>query len=109
MKTLILTLIVGLLFPRFMVGQIDENSIKMISEYSSENLEIREILAFERIDYYKIAFVGSKLIGKDYSLVVKEIWNGEIKTNKTLISSTENRRLEKLEVDSLEFKVMAKY
>jgi len=73
MKTLTLTF-AFLLSAILAFGQVDDESgIKMISDYSSDNSEIRDILNFEKIDYYKLKFVGSELIGKDYSLIVKEI------------------------------------
>ncbi len=99
----------GCLFPiEFAFGQPDDNSIKMISTYSSENLEVSDILAFEKIDYYKIVFAGSSLIDKNYFFIVKEIWNGEITKIDTLINTAKNARLGKLNSDSLKVRIMAK-
>jgi len=108
MKTLTLTF-AFLLSAILAFGQVDDESgIKMISDYSSDNSEIRDILSFEKIDYYKLKFVGSKLIGKDYSLIVKEIWNGEIKKTDTLVNTAKHERMEKLSFDTLNLKVIAK-
>lgn len=90
------------------MAQTKENQIKMTSVYSSDNSEIKDILMFENIDYYKLKFAGSELIGKDYSMIVKEIWNGKIKNIDTLVNSAKNNRLEKLNTHELEFKVIAK-
>jgi hypothetical protein len=92
----------------FVFGQNNENSIKMISEYSSKNSEIGDLFAFDKIDYYKITLIGSTLIGKDYYLIVKEIWNGEITKTDTLINSAKTKRIGKLQDDSLNIRVIAK-
>ena len=90
-------------------GQVkNSREIVMLSDYSSENTEIRDILHFEGIDYYKLKFVGSELMGKDYSLVAKEIWKGELKKTDTLFNTAKNKRMEKLSTDSLSLKVIAK-
>ncbi len=89
-------------------GQKQNSSIQMLSDYSSDNPDLRDLLFFEGIDYYKIKFVGAALAGKDYVLVAKEIWNGEIKKIDTLVNTAKNSRMEKLSTDTLNLKVIAK-
>ncbi len=52
--------------------------LKMISDYSSNNSEIRDVLQFEGIEYHKIKFTGTELKNKSYRITCKEIWNGKI-------------------------------
>lgn len=68
-------------------GQTSNNSLKIISEFSSVNVEMRNILEFENIDYYKIKFIGNKLKNKSYQLSVKEVWDGKIVSDSVLINS----------------------
>ena len=63
------------------------SGLKMESEYSSDNEEIRDILSFEGIDYMKLKFSGDQLKGKSYQLSVKEIWDGKIVSDTTVIDS----------------------
>lgn len=60
-------------------------------------------LRFEGIDYYAIKFTGTGLMGKDYSLVVKEIWGRLIKQTDTILYTSTNSMLEKLSSDTLSF------
>lgn len=64
-----------------------DNGITMISDYGSDNSEIRDILQFEGIEYIKLSFKGKELADKSYHLTVKEIWNGEIKSDSTIMDS----------------------
>jgi len=84
MLLLICTLIASLSY-----GQNSGNGLKMTSNYSSDNPEIRDIMEFEGIDYYKIKFEGKDLIGKSYHLTVKEFLNGNIVSDSTIINSKE--------------------
>ena len=69
-------------------SQMENNEeIKMISDYGSDNSEIRDILQFEGIEYLKLSFIGKELANKSYHLTVKEIWNGEIKSDSTIMNS----------------------
>ncbi|MBS9774770.1 MAG: hypothetical protein KGV59_06400 [Tenacibaculum sp.] len=62
----------------FLIMNAQDKKLKMISEYSSKNNEIRDILQFEGIEYHKIKFTGTKLKNKSYKITCKEIWNGKI-------------------------------
>lgn len=70
-------------------GQASPTSLRMISNYASEKSEIRDILQFEGIDYYKVKFIDSGLSDKSYHLTVKEIWDGKIVSDSTLVNSKE--------------------
>ena len=77
-----------ILISTILIAQTENNNkIKMVSDYSSDNSEIRDILQFEGIEYLKLNFSGKELADKTYHLSVKEIWNGEIKSDSTIINS----------------------
>ncbi len=81
-------ILICIIFINTSYGQNSENEkLKMISEYSSKNPEIKDILSFEGIEYYKIKFVGKELRNKSYHLTVKEIWNGKIVRDTTVFNS----------------------
>ena len=70
--------------------EVDFNTttdLKMETEYASDNVEIRDILSFEGIDYMKLKFIGKELKGKSYKLSVKEIWDGKIVSDTTVLDS----------------------
>ena len=64
-----------------------ESGITMKSDYGSDNSEIRDILQFEGIEYLKLSFHGKELADKSYLLNVKEIWNGKVKSDSTIMNS----------------------
>ena len=64
-----------------------ETEITMVSEYGSDNSEIRDILQFEGIEYMKLSFHGKELANKGFHLTVKEIWDGKIKSDSTITNS----------------------
>jgi hypothetical protein len=102
-KTIYLTLaFIGTAYLSF--GQT--SNIKMFSEYPKDS-EIRNILNFEKIDYFYLTFVGKDLIGKGFSIELKDIWNGELKDSVTLID-TEVQQLPSLENDTLRITVISK-
>lgn len=69
-------------------SQVEEkDEITMISDYSSDNPEIRDILQFEGIEYLRLSFTGKELADKSYHFNVKEIWDGEIKGDSTIMDS----------------------
>lgn len=87
-----------------------KNNLKMVSAYGSDNKEMLDLFRFENIDYYKINFTGSELKDKTYIITVKEIWNGKIKTEKTVFSSKDlaEAGLDKINDTTLKIKVMSK-
>lgn len=86
MKNIVLALIIMIL-PILSNGQDVENDLKMISEFSSKNPEIRDILQMEGIEYLKLKFIGKELGNKSFKLSVKEIWNGKIIKESTVMNS----------------------
>jgi hypothetical protein len=64
-----------------------KNEIKMTSDYSSDNTEIRDILQFQGIEYLKLSFKGKELADKSYHLTVKEIWDGKVKSDSTIMNN----------------------
>lgn len=109
MKKNILILIC-LILTNLSFGQEPNNGLIMISEYSSENPEIRDILQFEGIEYLKIKFVGKELKNKSYHLTVKEIWDGKIVRDTTVFNSKTIgiEQFEKVNDTTLTLKVISK-
>jgi len=91
-------------------AQSEQDDLKMSVDYSSDNAEIRDILDFEGIDYQKIKFTGKDLKDKSYHLTVKEIWNGKVVTDSTIINTAEIgvESLEHVNDTILSFKVLSK-
>jgi len=81
--------------------------IKMTTERVKNN-ELQDLLSFENIDYYNVTFSGKSLIGKNYLLISKEIWNGIITKTDTIVNSSKNERITKITKDSFSFKVISK-
>ena len=91
-------------------GQTSYNGLKMISDYSSNNPEIRDILQFEGIEYLKLKFVGKELKNKSYQLTVKEIWDGKI-VRDTIVFDSKTigiEQFEKVNDTILNLKVISK-
>ena len=91
-------------------GQTSDNGLKMISDYSSNNPEIRDILQFEGIEYLKLKFVGKELKNKSYQLTVKEIWDGKI-VRDTIVFDSKTigiEQFEKVNDTILNLKVISK-
>ncbi len=74
--------------------------------HSSDVMELRDILNFEGIDYYKLYFTGSKLKDKNYCILAKEIQKNEIINIDTLVDTRKNRM--KINGDTLKFRIIAK-
>lgn len=68
-------------------GQESGSELKMISEFSTKNTEIRDIPQFEGIEYLKLKFVGKELSNKSFHFTVKEIWDGKIIRESTVMNS----------------------
>ncbi len=91
-------------------AQNTNDGLTMISDYSSNNPEIRDLLQFEGIDYLTIKFIGKKLKSKSYHIEVKEIWDGKI-TKDTTVFNSKNIGIEqfkKVNDTILSFKVISK-
>jgi hypothetical protein len=103
---IVLMLMSGLLFSQ----TAKTSDIKMTSDYGSDNSEIADILQFEGIEYLKLSFTGKELANKSYHLSVKDIWNGEIKSDSTIINSAEMpfEQLQKINDTIFRLKVISK-
>lgn len=66
---------------------VPQAGLKMTSTYGFKETEMLDWMRFERIDYYQIKFVGADLKTKNYTISVKEIWNGKARSESTVISS----------------------
>ena len=64
-----------------------DSGLKMETEYASDIEELSDILSFEGIDYMRLKFSGEQLKGKSYKLTVKEIWDGKIISDTTVMDS----------------------
>lgn len=84
--------------------------LKMTSKFGSENRDLFDILMFENIDYYKINFTGQELKNKTYKITVKEIWNGNVKSESTVFDSKEmaEMNLDKVNDTTLNLKVISR-
>lgn len=103
-------LLTCLILTNLSFGQKNNNNLKMISDYSSDNPEIRDILQFEGIEYLKLKFIGKELKNKSYHLTVKEIWNGKIVRDTTVFNSKTIgvKQFEKVNDTTLTLKVISK-
>jgi len=82
----------------------------MISDYGSDNSEIRDILQFEGIEYMKLSFHGKELADKGFHLTVKEIWDGKIKSDSTITNSKNIpvEQFQKINDTVFNFKIISK-
>ncbi|MBU2928517.1 hypothetical protein [Winogradskyella psychrotolerans] len=77
----------GLLAQQKETNSKTDSGLRMETEYASEIEEVSDLLSFEGIDYMKLKFSGEQLKGKSYKLTVKEIWDGKIVSDTTVIDS----------------------
>ena len=86
----------------------EASRINLSVKYGSAHADVQDILSFENIDLFKLAFKGEPLINSDFILVAKEIWNGKITKVDTLFSSAEDYQENTITSDSLYLKVIGK-
>ncbi len=110
MKQLFLLAVAFISFSSLTAQQNLNEKLTMTSDVSAESRELSDLLRFEGIDYYKIKFSGKDLADKSYHITVKEIWNGNVKSEKTVFKSSEMglERFEKVNDTVLKFKVLSK-
>lgn len=91
-------------------AQKKANDLKMTSNYGADNKDLFDLFRFEDIDYYKINFTGKELKSKSYTITVKEIWDGKIKSDTLVFNSKEmaNIGLDKVNDTTLRLKVISK-
>ena len=106
MKTKDLLLIAVVFTLSFMNANAQtETGIKMTSPESKTDKVLLDLMSWQKIGYQQVEFTGKDLKGKDYYLVSKEIWDGEIKKIDTLINTTSHILFKKAE-DTLKMTVM---
>jgi hypothetical protein len=88
------------------IASAQDTAIKMSSKGSFDNKELRDLLYFHNLDYYKISIAGSDLKGTNYYIVAKEIWNGKIKKADTIFKSTQLEMF-KIATDTLSFRIIS--
>ena len=100
----------GLLAQEKEVDFDNPSGLKMETEYASDIEEVRDILSFEGIDYMRIKFSGKDLKGKSYHLSVKEIWDGKIVSDTTIVNSKElsYKQFQKINDTNFSLKVISK-
>ncbi|MFP2995090.1 hypothetical protein ABN763_04235 [Spongiivirga sp. MCCC 1A20706] len=92
----------------FAYAMLYGQDVKMTTTYSTENQELSDLLYFERIDLYKVKFIGKEITKKDYILVCKELWDGKVKRIDTIANTAQFRKRSKALLDTLDLKVYAK-
>ena len=106
MKTKDLLLIAVVFTLSFMNANAQtETGIKMTSPESKTDKALLDLMSWQKIGYQQVEFTGKDLKGKDYYLVSKEIWDGEIKKIDTLINTTSHILFKKAE-DTLKVTLM---
>ena len=99
MKRKICTMIIGVIFAlngytqsninvvRPLQGDLQPNVITMTSKHlASVDINLYSALRFQNIDLIKGEFTGENLTGKYFTLICKDIWNGEITEVDTIVS-----------------------
>ena len=104
MKALILLAYLTLEFTAAIAQKQYQTAIKMTST-TTDNADLLNLLRFQEVHLHKIHFRGESLVGKHYTIVVKEMWNGELKRTDTLIN-TRKKGMKELRADSLNLRVI---
>ncbi|WNJ20301.1 hypothetical protein [Pontibacter sp. G13] len=107
MKSLVSLL--ALLWVGFQIGFCQDapaRKIEMHASHGPDRTDLMDLYTFQGIDYYQVMIAGKNLKGKEYSLIAKEIWNGELKQIDTLIHSPSTRMIGPLNADTVRFRIM---
>ncbi|NER17418.1 hypothetical protein [Spongiivirga citrea] len=99
-----ISILICLLVSTIIYGQ----DVKMTTEYSTENQELSDLLYFEKIDFYKVQFIGKEITRKDYVLICKEMWDGAVRRIDTIVNTSNFKKIPKTTSDTLNLKVYAK-
>lgn len=110
MKHLFLLAVALISISSLTAQQIEKKELKMTSDVMTTNSELNSLLDFQGVEYYTIKFEGKDLVDKSYHITVKEIWNGEVRSEDTVINSSEMgiEQFEKVNDTILKFKVLSK-
>lgn len=84
-----------------------QNTIKMTSNYGSENNEIQDLIDFENIFIQSLNFQGDKLKGNFYIINLEEFKNGKLIKTSTLFDGSETDYF-KIETDNESLKFFFK-
>ena len=69
-------------------GDTQPNVIKLTTKHiAMDNMDLAAVLRFHNIDFIKGEFTGENLQGKYFTLICKNIWNGEITEVDTIVSA----------------------
>ena len=80
--------ILSILITALSFGQSEtDNSILITSDNSIDSTAILDLFEIEGIQYKKLVFTGENLKDKKYHIRVKEIWDGEIKSESDIINT----------------------
>lgn len=105
MKRLLLIAIVVLNYGCITAQQ---NEINLQTIYGSKNKDIHQLLRFEGIETVELKFSGKQLIGKEYTILIKEFSNGNLSKVDTLISSKSDGYLQPIDTSFFKFKFYVK-
>ena len=95
-----------LLFLFFSIGEIASQETPFISITSgTESDEMRDLMAFQKIDYESVKIKGAGLAGKNYKITLKEFSNGKLVKSETIFDSSRDNFF-RIKSDSLKFKVL---
>jgi len=84
-KYLLILLLIGSTI--LSVGQSTNNGLKMTTNYDLTNSDLWNILNFEGIQFSKAIFTGDELRNKSFHLRSKEVWDGEVVSDSTIMDS----------------------
>lgn len=85
-----------------------QKEINLQAIYGSKNKDIHQLLRFEGIETVELKFSGKQLIGKEYTILIKEFSNGNLSKVDTLISSKKDQYLEPIDSSFFKFKFYVK-
>ena len=110
MRHLFLLAVALMSFSSATAQQTEKKGLTMTSDVMTTNSELNDLLDFQGVEYYTIKFEGEDLTDKSYHITVKEIWNGEVKSEDTVFNSSEMgiEQFEKINDTILKFKVLSK-
>ncbi|MBE8714882.1 hypothetical protein [Sphingobacterium hungaricum] len=100
MKTFLFTL---LLLPLAALGQL-----KMKPDYGTGNSELRDILKFEKIDYFDVKIAGPGLKGRNYMVISKTISDGVVSKIDTILNTAKITNFGAIDSDTLHFSLIGK-
>gem|GEM_PF-4830187 len=90
-------------------GDLQPNVITMTSKHlASVDINLYSALRFQNIDLIKGEFTGENLTGKYFTLICKDIWNGEITEVDTIVSpkTYKTRGLQQIRGDIISFDLL---